>query len=77
MSTSTFLLLAALIVLSGAVLVINLAGPRKSIYDYWNLDNEDDTPPTRLDVLRTNVAFYAAGIVFVCSACAYLWLRHL
>jgi hypothetical protein len=76
MSTSTFLLLVTLIVVSGAVLIINIAGPRKSLYDYWNLDNEDDTQPTRLDVLRTNAIFYIAAIVFVASVGAYIWLRH-
>ena len=76
MSTSTFLLLAALIVCSGAVLIINIAGRRKSIYDYWNLDNEDDTQPTRLDVLRTDAIFYTAAIVFVVSIATYIALRH-
>jgi hypothetical protein len=76
MSTSIFLLLIALIVFSGAVLIINIAGSRKSIYDYWNLDHDDDTQPTRLDVLRTNAIFYAAAIVFVVSIAAYISLRH-
>jgi len=58
------------------VLIINIAGSRKSIYDYWNLDNEDDTQPTRLDVLRTNAIFYTAAIVFVVSIVTYIALRH-
>jgi hypothetical protein len=76
MSTPVFVLLLVLIACSGAVLVINMLGQKHFLYDYWNLDNEDDTPPSRLDVLRTSAAFYSAAVVLVASVGVYLWLNH-
>ncbi|HEX7682017.1 MAG TPA: hypothetical protein VF446_00480 [Trinickia sp.] len=76
MSTPVFILLFCLMVGSGVVLIVNVTGHGKWLYDYWNLDNEDDTPPSKLDVLRSSIAFYTACVVLVASFGAYLWLRH-
>jgi len=65
-----------LMLCSGAILLINLKGSGRALYDYWNLDNEDDTPPSRLDVFRSQTVFYGACVVLVGSIAACLWLLH-
>lgn len=76
MSTPLFIFLLVLMLVSMAVLGVNLAGPKKWLYDYWSLDDEDDTPPSKLDFLRSAWAFYGAGAVLVGSYGAYLILEH-
>lgn len=65
-----------LMLASMAVLAVNFAGSKKWLYDYWNLDNEDDTARSKLDFLRSAWAFYGAGVVLVASFSAYLILNH-
>lgn len=76
MSTPVFVLLAALMLASGALVLINMLGGDRSVYDFWSLEDQEDSPPGRLDALRTNAVFYGAVIVFLASFGAYLWLRH-
>lgn len=76
MLTPLFAFLLFLMFCSGAILLINLKGARGALYDYWSLDNEDDVPPGRLDVFRSQAVFYGACIVLVGSIAACLWLLH-
>ncbi|KVN04467.1 hypothetical protein [Burkholderia diffusa] len=53
-------LLLILFVAAGAVVVLNLAYRPDSMSDFWNVDNEYERKTSKLDFLRTKVAFYAA-----------------
>jgi hypothetical protein len=59
-----------------AVIAINLSGPKDWLYDYWNLDNEDETPPGKLDYLRSPWVACGACVVLVGAFTAYLVFRH-
>lgn len=76
MSMTLAILLSALIVVSGAVIVINLLDGSRELHDYWNLDNEYEPSHSKLDWLRSSIAFYSASTVLVASAGIYLWIRH-
>lgn len=76
MSTTVFALLVVLMLASMAVLALNLVGSKKWLYDYWSLDNEDETRRSKLNFLRSEWAFYSAGFVLVASFGAYLILDH-
>ncbi|TAM53185.1 MAG: hypothetical protein EPN57_10645 [Paraburkholderia sp.] len=76
MSMTLAILLSALIVVSGAVIVINLLDGSRELHDYWNLDNEYEPSQSKLDWLRSSIAFYSASAVLVASAGIYLWIRH-
>ena len=75
MSTPVFILLFCLMVCSG-VLTVNLTGHAKWLYYYWNLDNEDDIPPSKLDLLRSSIAFYTACVVLrgLSLASPFVWV---
>lgn len=77
MSITLAILLCVLIVIAGAVLVINLLDGSRELHDYWNLDNEYEPSPSKLDWLRSRIAFYSATAVLLTSAGIYFWFRHL
>ena len=76
MSTPIFVFLVLTMLGSGVVLAVNLAGNGRALYDYWSLDNDDDTPTSRLDILRSAPVFYVSGVLLVGSVGICLWLLH-
>lgn len=76
MSITLAILLCVLIAVSGTVLIINLLDGSRELYDYWNLDNEYEPSQSKLDWLRSRIAFYSATAVLLASAGIYFWLRH-
>lgn len=75
MSTSVIMMCAALMAVSGAVMLVNLLGARLGLFDYWNLDDEDETKPSKLDVFRTDWAFGVAATVFGVTGATFIWMH--
>ena len=74
MSTSMFIVLLVLFVSATVLIIINLTGDPG--IDYWDLDGENKTPVSKLDVLRNKPVFYGAGAVLISTFIAYLLLRR-
>ncbi|TCW79618.1 hypothetical protein C5O80_29045 [Burkholderia sp. SRS-46] len=53
-------LMVILFVAAGAIVILNLAHRPDSVSDFWNLDNEYERRPGKLEFLRTKFAFYGA-----------------
>ncbi|PRX31379.1 hypothetical protein B0G75_105161 [Paraburkholderia sp. BL18I3N2] len=74
MPTPLFVTLLVLFVGSAGLIVINLTGDPG--VDYWDLDGEKKSSPSKLDVLRNRIVFYSSGAVLVGTFIVYLMLRH-
>ncbi|KVG29427.1 hypothetical protein WJ29_25290 [Burkholderia ubonensis] len=75
MSTIQEIVLFVLFVSSAAVLLLNVAHT-PWMFDYWNLDNEIEEEPSKLDFLCNQLAFYTAAVVLAATASYYFWLTR-
>lgn len=74
MSTTTFVILSVLFVVSAGLIIVNLTGDPG--IDYWDLDGEETPQRSKLDALRNKPVLYSAGAVLIGTFFAYQFLRQ-